>query len=104
MVIRGNPALEAYLDAKRSGIYSEDELVELLKDLELTERDLPLIQVTRDIEGTKPVTTLDTIEDEEFSLETPLGGPIQTTKQREANTELERQIASRRESGGESKG
>ncbi len=93
MVRKINPAWEAYQDAVRSG-YTEEELKKLLKDLELDEKDIPETIELREVEGTKPVTTLKTIEDEEMSIEAP-GGPIATQRQREAAAKMAEQIRER---------
>ncbi len=86
-----NPAYEAYLRAKESGLYDEASLKQMLSNLEIDEASLEPTREVGAVEGTKPVTTLKTIEDEEMSLEAP-GGPIATTKQREVIANIARQI------------
>jgi hypothetical protein len=110
MPVQINPLLQAIIDARKakapdgSPLYAEEEIQGMIKDAGLTESDIPLVQTTRDKEGIKPITTLETLEHEEFALQAPLGGPMPTQKQREANAEFERQIAIKTAQVGERKG
>jgi hypothetical protein len=104
-----NPVVQAIIEAHNAKgangapIYTKDEIRQMIIDVGLSESDIPLVQTTRSAEGTKPVTTLKTLEHEEFALEAPLGGPMQTQKQRDANAEFSRQIALRTAQRGERK-
>ena len=101
--IKLNPLHEALIKAESAGMKGE-ELDELKKRLGIGNDIFPIEPVveSRDFKGSKPVTTLKTINDEQMSTEAalPAFGNLSTDAQHRANEAIEKEIKSKGESKG----